>query len=66
MGNKEHEPCSPPVEEGWGDNDEEGVDSLKARRPVACHNLTKTDTCNAFWAMERVWAEMQDLEQGFF
>ena len=34
----------------------------RSRRPVACHTLTSTDTCNTFWSMSRVWSELQELE----
>ena len=59
---RKYEASSPPTSETSG-RSRSSTASRRSRRPVACHMLANTDTFNSFWAMERVWAELRDLEQ---
>jgi hypothetical protein len=59
------EACSPPVSEARGHV--LSPNCIKVRRNqrqgARDNSLSNnTDTCNAFWSMEGVWAELQDLE----
>jgi len=59
------EACAPPVSEARGHL--RSPNCIKVRRNhrqgARDNSLSNnTDTCNAFWSMEGVWAELQDLE----